>query len=285
MPEMESPMSRNLEDLRTRLDLIDDRIVDELVDRQRIVRHVASRKRVDSLPVRDCGWERDILRRVAERASRKGLDGAWVVGLWERILAQSRAAQASTVLTVAIQGARGSWSHQAVREHVGAGAEVLENTHFADALQALRAGRADLAVLPDHNAIIGAIHEVCRLLEAPDLEVIAWVEVPIRHCLAAVRGARLETLTHVHSQRPALDQCRGRLEALGLRAVEADDTSMAASRVATRADPRHGALCSPAAAALHGLVVLADQLADVPDNRTRFAVVSLGADRGPATTD
>jgi len=275
MPEMESPMSRNLEDIRTRLDHIDDRIVDDLVDRQRIVSRVASRKRVDSLQVHDAEREHSVLRRVADRASSQGLDGAWIAELWERILAQSRRSQAAGILKVAIQGASGSWSHRAVRQHVGGGAEVLEHAHVTDALRALRTGAADLAVLPIHNAIVGPIREVCRLLDAPDLEAIARVDVPIRHCLATVADVCPEDLTHVHSQQPALDQCQRRLTALGLHQVAAADTAMAASQVAALDDPRHAALCSREAAERHGLTVVDTRVADDRDNLTRFNVVAL----------
>ncbi len=191
------------------------------------------------------------------------------------LMDQRIAPQTAATPKVAIQGDRGSWSHSTVKQHLGQTIEPTPHAHFADALHSLRTGAVDLAVLPVHNAIIGPIAEMVRLLEASDLEVIAEVETPIRHVLATVSRVDPATVTHVHSQQPALDQCQGHLEAQGLIRMPEADTAMAATRVAQLADPRHAALCSEAAAALNGLVVVARDVADDPDNLTRFAVVAM----------
>jgi hypothetical protein len=57
----------DLEELRRRLDTIDDRLQDLLIERLEIVSRVAAEKRVDSVPPHVPAREAQILRRLVDR--------------------------------------------------------------------------------------------------------------------------------------------------------------------------------------------------------------------------
>ncbi|MGZ5537641.1 MAG: chorismate mutase, partial [Chthoniobacterales bacterium] len=67
-------MSTNLDSLRTRLDALDRRLIDDLAERQRVVTEVAALKNDPALPLRDAERERELLARVSALASEQGLD-------------------------------------------------------------------------------------------------------------------------------------------------------------------------------------------------------------------
>ena len=63
---------------------------------------------------------------------------------------------------VAIQGIRGSYSEEAVREIFGSTAVIVECIDFGQTFAAVRDGAADTAVVPLKNKIVGDIREVFR---------------------------------------------------------------------------------------------------------------------------
>jgi prephenate dehydratase len=61
-----------------------------------------------------------------------------------------------TVRTVAFQGEPGAYSHQAVRE-VFPQAEAIPFKTFEAVIEAVRAGNADIAMLPVENSTYGRV--------------------------------------------------------------------------------------------------------------------------------
>jgi prephenate dehydratase len=93
--------------------------------------------------------------------------------------------------------------------------------------------------------------------------------------LLALPGASLEGLRRIESHPAALAQCRDWLARHpGLRVVVVSDTAGAACDVASSRDWTRAAIASAAAGVRYGLSVLAWNLQDDPQNRTRFWAVA-----------
>ncbi len=271
-------MTRSIETLRQALDAIDAELLDQLTARQRVVDQIGLVKRVHRQSVQDEQRERVQRARVRRLARTGGLDEEATDALWEAILSHSRQRQTQGppvgALTVAIQGREDSWSALALEAHLGDVAVAVPCASFRDALAALRSGRVQLALVPITNSTIGDVRPAADLVTAPDLVPLTELGYPVRHCLAAPRDVELSALTHVHSQAPALAQCVERLQALGLTCVEEEDTAVAADVVRELDDPAHAVLCSPEAAERRGLVVVARDLNDDPDNATTWVLLA-----------
>lgn len=69
-------------------------------------------------------------------------------------------------------------------------------------LQAVERWLVDRAVLPIENSLGGSIHRNYDLLLRYSLHIVGEVKLPIRHCLLANHGAKIEDLKRVlsHSQ-------------------------------------------------------------------------------------
>jgi prephenate dehydratase len=129
-------------------------------------------------------------------------------------------------------------------------------------------------VVPVENSLGGAIVEVSDLLIARGLSVIGEVVVPVRQCLLALPGTRLEDIRTVHSHPQALTQCRAFLAEQGLEARPFYDTAGAARWLMFEGVRSAAAIASPLAAALYGLDIVADAIADEAGNETRFVVIA-----------
>ena len=177
---------------------------------------------------------------------------------------------------IAIQGVQGSFSDLAARSHWPTGVEIVPAPTFDGALANLRNGRADFAILPVENLIVGpVVASVQAIAAARDtLQEVAVVRFPIQMCLLGMPGSTLESVTRVQSHPVALAQCTQFLRAHGgMAVVPHEDTAGAARAVVEAGVATVGAIAS-AAAADYGLVVLAEGIQDRPDNWTRFVVLA-----------
>ncbi len=175
---------------------------------------------------------------------------------------------------VAFQGERGAYGHLAIERLWGARAWVLPCWNFPDVIARLEQGRAEYAVLPVRNEIIGEIPGIQESIEDAELEIVGELRLPVRHCLLALPESRLGDITTVFSHPVALAQCSRFLrEHPTITAREAFDTAGSARNVAARARRDEAAIAAEGCAERYGLQVLARNVGDRDDNATVFAVV------------
>ncbi len=176
-------------------------------------------------------------------------------------------------LPVAFTGARGAYSQRAAERFFGAARPGLTCSSATEAVRAVVGGRASHAVIPVENSITGPFPGVAEAFFEGQVVVTGEVELPIRHCLLAAPGTRLEDLTVVTSHPSALAQCRDLLTGWGVATQPANDTAQAAQDLARTGDKALGVLGSRELAATYGLEILAEGLSDRANNRTRFFVL------------
>ncbi|HVZ91000.1 MAG TPA: prephenate dehydratase [Rhizomicrobium sp.] len=197
---------------------------------------------------------------------------------------------ASKVITVAFQGEPGAYANLAAREALPH-AQFMPRPTFETALDAVRDGSADFAIVPVENSVYGRIADTHLLVrhfgrpvkggvagEGHDLFIVGEHFLRVRHQLLGLRGARLSDIREAFSQRPALGQCRKIIRELGLVEREWSDTAGAARHVAEMKDPSAAAIASSMAGELYGLDVLRADIEDEKHNMTRFLIVGGEAD-------
>ncbi|PSR95162.1 Arogenate dehydratase/prephenate dehydratase [Actinidia chinensis var. chinensis] len=176
-------------------------------------------------------------------------------------------------LRVAYQGVSGAYSESAaVKAYPNC--EAVPCEQFDTAFEAVERWLVDRAVLPIENSLGGSIHRNYDLLLRHSLHIVGEVKQPIRHCLLANRGVKMEDLKRVLSHPQALAQCENTLTRLGLIREAVDNTAVAAKHVAFHKLKDVGAVGSSAAARIYGLDILAQDLQDDTDNVTRFMILA-----------
>lgn len=175
--------------------------------------------------------------------------------------------------TIAFQGMPGAYSDLACRSSRPE-MTTLPCRSFEDAFAAVRDGKAALAMIPIENSVAGRVADIHHLLPNSGLHIIGESYQRVHHHLLAVKGARLDRLTHVYSHIHALNQCRGLIRSLGLEAVVRLDTAGAAAEIAAAGDPTQAAIASELAGELHGLVSLRANIEDAAHNTTRFLIMA-----------
>ncbi|NNF80190.1 MAG: prephenate dehydratase [Rhizobiales bacterium] len=180
---------------------------------------------------------------------------------------------AASAKRIVFQGELGANSHIACAECYPDWEHVACRT-FEDAFATLKAGDADLAMIPIENSVAGRVADIHHLLPGSDTYIIAEHFQRIHHQLLAGEGASLDTIKTVHSHVHALGQCRDVIRELGLEAVVAVDTAGAARELAETPDPTRSVIATGLAAEIYGLKTLRADIEDAEHNTTRFVVLS-----------
>ena len=175
---------------------------------------------------------------------------------------------------VAFQGAPGANSHIAVLEAFPGGLP-LPCFSFEDAIDAVKEGRADCAMIPIENSLHGRVADIHFLLPESGLVITGEHFLPIRYALMGI--GTLEQVKQAMSHPQALGQCRQWLKARGIAPLSYPDTAGAAAMAAELADVEVAALAPPRAAQLYGLNTLEGDIADAEHNMTRFVVLARAA--------
>jgi prephenate dehydratase len=178
-------------------------------------------------------------------------------------------------LTVAIQGERGAFSHQAALRALGPQIEVLPRATFDELFDSVVEGKADRALVPIENSLHGSIHENYDRLKSRPLHIVGETQLRIRQCLIGRPGSSVAMVRRVASHPVALAQCRRFFaERPQVEAVNAYDTAGAVQDLMKGGLATQGAIASRLAAELYGGVVLLDGIEDDPENYTRFLLLA-----------
>jgi prephenate dehydratase len=189
--------------------------------------------------------------------------------------------QDSALITVAFQGEPGAYAHLAAREAMPE-ARAIPKPSFEDAVQAVREGEADRAIIPVENSLHGRIADIHHLLPDAGLYIVGEHFHRVRHQLLGIKGAKLDGIRTVLSQAPALGQCRKIIRDLKLVAQNWYDTAGSARHVAELGDASVAAIASSLAGELYGLEILKDGIEDETHNVTRFLIMSREPQQAPS---
>jgi prephenate dehydratase len=110
-------------------------------------------------------------------------------------------------MKIAIQGERGSFSHEAA-ERMLPRCSVVPCARSAEVFDRVEEGTVDAAVIPIENTLAGTVAEHADLLVSCNVFIQAEYLLRIIHNVIAAPGAPLTALRRVLSHPVALDQCR-----------------------------------------------------------------------------
>src|SRR5579862_6964080 len=142
-----SEIPSDLEQLRRRIDEIDDRLQDLLVERMNIVSRVAAYKRGDDrIAAHQPAREAEIIRRLISR-NHGPFPPATLVRMWRELLAATTRLQgAFTIAVYAPTEAQGFWD--IARDHYGSHTPMLAYGSTGQVIRAVTEGQAAVGVLP-----------------------------------------------------------------------------------------------------------------------------------------
>ncbi|PJC85016.1 bifunctional chorismate mutase/prephenate dehydratase [Vibrio sp. HA2012] len=282
----------SLDEIRIRLNELDDNLLQLLSERRALSIEVAKSKIKTSKPVRDAEREQQLLVKLIENGKQRyQLDAQYITKIFHTIIEDSVLLQQAylqnlanpelsrkPLARVAYLGSKGSYSHLASREYFGRkNMELVELNcdNFKEVTKTVESGHADFAVLPIENTSSGSINEVYDLLQHTTLYIVGELTQHIEHCILANSDIRLEEIKTLYSHPQPHQQCSeflSRLQGVTLKSCASTADAMKTVKELNRSDV--AAIGNASSGKLYGLQSIQGNIANQTENYTRFIVVA-----------
>ena len=279
---VETPMdSAALNDLRTKIDRIDKKLVKLLNERAGCVVEVGDIKRGSDTPIYAPHREAQVLQKALDN-NEGPLPNRTIEAIYREMMSGSFALERA--LRIGFLGPPGSYSHQASVKQFGSSVEYMDLRQISAVFGEVRRGRANYGLVPIENSIGGGITETLDALldNAGKVRVYAEIQIGIHHMF--LTNAEPKNIRRIHSKPEVFAQCRSWLNAQFPNAALCPDVSTSQSvqtalnenktALSIGAEPGSAAIASELAGELYGMPCLFEGIEDNADNITRFYVIS-----------
>jgi len=286
----------DLQDLRGKIDEIDDELVTLFTKRMEISAQIAEYKKANNLPILMPARERAKLQDVAKKA---GPDMAnYTRVLYSMLFELSRSYQGkhtnnATALydnimksieqtpklfpqapMVACQGVEGAFA-QIACEKIFKAPFIMYFKNFEGVFTAIEQGLCQYGILPIENSTAGSVKKVYDLMINHNFSIVRTFRLKVDHNLLANAGTKLEDIKEIYSHEQALSQCSEFIKNHpNIKITSVENTAVAAEMVSSSGRKDVAAICSRACTELYGLVCLSSSIQDEGNNHTRFICIS-----------
>ena len=286
----------DLNELRQQINSIDDELLNLFTRRMDLASQVADYKRAHDLPILQPAREREILKKVADKAGPEL--GGYARVLFSMLMELSKSYQnkrnnkeielhrqiESAIETtprlfprspmVACQGVEGANS-QIACEKIFQSPFIMYFKSFESVFTAIEQGLCQYGILPIENSTAGSVKKVYDLMIHHNFSIVRTFRLKVDHNLLTKKGVKLEDVKEIYSHEQAIGQCGAFLEKLtGVKVIAVENTAVAAKMVAESDRTDIAAISSRSCAELYGLQNLAPSIQDKDNNRTRFICIS-----------
>ena len=286
-----------LEELRKKIDTLDDEIAKLYLERQSVVKKIGEEKARNRTAVADPSREKRIIARVAKSADDE--QKIYLKRVFETIMETSRAYQRRLVApvspladelrrvlmegkkyfpvssTVACQGVEGSYSSIAA-DKLFEIADITYFRNFEGVFQAVEKGLCDYGVLPIENSAVGSVNAVYDLMKKHRFYIVRSIKLKVCHHLLAKKGVKISDIKEIFSHEQAIGQCAEYLQkfAKDVKITACPNTAVAAEKVAASDRTDVACISSRNCADLYDLGILDGNIQDNDSNYTRFICIS-----------
>ncbi|AIL32917.1 prephenate dehydratase [Basilea psittacipulmonis] len=259
--------------LRAKIDEIDSKILELLNERAQAAIDVGEAKRqygVPDGPILRPEREAQIIRSLQTQNQSKIFPKKAIEAVWMEIISACRGLERG--LTVAFLGPEGSFSEEAALLQYGHAVNKLACPSFDEVFRAVETGRADVGMVAVENSTEGAVNRTQDLLLQTPLCIHAERILPIRHNLMTQSG-NMEGIQEIHAHPQALAQCQLWLRQFYPLIPCVPATSNSAAAKLASESKQIAAIAAEHAADYWGLDIVARDIQDDPQNRTRFVAI------------
>jgi chorismate mutase/prephenate dehydratase len=261
----------SLDDLRKKIDEIDNRIVELISERIKTAEAIGQDKKEKNRLIEDREREQRVLKHVRELARDNNISPSYIEGIYRQIIDASKKIQS---VGVAFQGEPGAYTEEAALRFFGKLTEGYPCNTLDEVFEAVEEGKVPFAAVPVENSLEGSITRAYDLLLDSPLMICGETELRITHCLIGDPGATLDSIKKVYSHPQALGQCRSFLNHLTAELIPESDTAGSVRMIKEQKLTDSAAIASSRAAELYGMKIMASEIEDNPHNYTRFFILS-----------
>ncbi|RPF85862.1 MAG: prephenate dehydratase [Roseibacillus sp. TMED18] len=260
----------SLDEIRNKIDAIDQQLLELLSQRADLVHEVGLIKKRDGLQIYAPDREDALLRKLVQM-NQGILPEKSIRAIYREIMSAALALEED--LKIAYLGPEGTWTHQAAIKKFGHSVNYNSHSSFAEVFDDVARRRADYGVVPIENSTEGAVSHTLDLFVDSPLRICAQILLRIENNLLA--AIPRESITTLYSHPQVFGQCKNWIlrHLPNADLVEVSSTTKAAHLAREKAPEGAAALGGKLAAELAGLEVLEESIQDRATNTTRFLVI------------
>lgn len=280
----------DLNEIRKKIDSVDEKILPLLIERMKLAEQVAEYKKANNIPVLNVQREQEILEEVKKNA---GKYGSALQSVYSAMMEASRSLQHAKLHSggelrkviesalplprgnrkIACQGVNGAYSGMAA-EKLFEKPNIQFFQNFEDVFKAVASEKADFGVVPVENSSAGSVHETFDLMIKYRLYICGALDLPVSHCLMTKEKTEITSVKKAYSHPQALAQCADYLKARSITPIACSNTAAAAKKISESNDHEAAAIASEKAADIFGLHIAERSIQSGKCNKTRFLVLS-----------
>jgi chorismate mutase/prephenate dehydratase len=263
---------KRLGEIRSRIDVIDQRLIRLISDRADLATRIAEIKKKEGSKVSFYRPEREaqILKRVI--SENKGpLSDEAIARLFRELISACLALEQS--LSIAFLGPEGTFTHSAALKHFGNSIQAVPFAGIDQVFHQVQSGVCHYGVVPIENSIEGVVNHTLDMLINSSLKISGEVELRIHQQLMSKSRIR-KKIKHIYSHQQSFAQCRRWLDMHFPEVERIPVSSNAEAARLAQKDSSAAAIAGEASANLYKLQILDRNIEDEPDNSTRFLVIA-----------
>jgi chorismate mutase/prephenate dehydratase len=259
----------SLEELRNKIDALDERLVELINQRAQIVVEVGKLKAADAAPIYAPDREKAVLDKIARR-NKGPLPDKALAAVWREIMSGSFFLERP--LRIAYLGPEGSFSHNAAILKFGQSVDYEALADIRAIFEEVSKGHSDFGIVPIENSAGGGVRESLDAFVETDVLICAEANMAIHHNLMA--NCPMNQIEKIYSQPEIFAQCRNWLASAfkDAQLIPMASSSKAAQLAATETNA--AAIASAVAAEVYGLKILCQDIEDISNNITRFLIIA-----------
>ncbi|MFM1913677.1 MAG: Chorismate mutase [Bacteroidota bacterium] len=264
---------KELEELRNKIDIVDEEILKLLNQRMEYVDEIGVIKRNSNTIIYHPDREKAIIERLT-KLNKGRLTKAAIEAIYLEIFGVSRNLELPEIIS--FLGPEGSFTHQAAESRFGAVANYISLPSINSVFESVETGRSKFGVVPIENNQEGMVKETMDLLFKKKLYIIAEIIIPVNFCIATQLND-LKQVKKIYSKDIGFSQCKNFIKDYFNDKeeeffIQVDSTSKAAKMALENEGT--AALCSHIAAKINNLPILFDNIQDNDSNHTRFYIIA-----------
>ena len=261
----------NIEELRSEIDKIDNKIIHFLNKRMNFVNEVSGIKKKNQEPIYRPEREKAIITRLSESSKGK-LTSQGIKSIFQEVFAVARNLESND--KISYLGPEGSFTHQAAESNFGSFSSYIALNSIKAVFESLETNKSKFGVIPLENNQEGIVQETIDFLGSSDLSIVAEMSLSISFVFAS-QEKKIREIAKIYSKDIAFKQCKNFIEEYfeeTIQLVPVGSTSRAVAMA--NKNKKSAAICSRIAAVEKGLPVFYDKIENSSKNHTRFIVLS-----------
>lgn len=265
---------KEIEKLREKIDIIDNKILSLIEERGEIAKKIGDIKDNLEIEVLQPSREAEIFKRLKKQ--KHLLTESNVEAIWKEIMGVCKELQ-SGKKRVGFLGPEGTFSHQAALDFFPiSSTDFISFINIFEIFKNIEKDIIDFGVIPIENSLHGTVRESLDLLIERDVFIHGEIELRIIQNLISLKNTKLEEINTVYSHPQAFAQTKIWLKSNLSKAnlINVNSTAEAVKKINELNITTNAAIGTNIACKIYNMKILSSNIEDISSNFTRFLIIS-----------